>query len=120
MQTEVQMHVPIRFRRMVASWFDYQLSYQEKSALTQVFPKVVGLMQTHHPELSAEGGQPVGKAALCEALVKLFIETLGETEQLRARHDPDLPKHFMQPEMEEFLSRVAQACRATRHRAPFK
>lgn len=119
MTAETVARVHPRLRRMVFSWFDFALNTSEKAALLQNFPRVGELLTELVPGLELDTAQPKGKEAVCEYLATVFVSTLGETEQIRVRHDPDLPKHFKQTEMDEFLKAVRLACYRSSHRPAF-
>ena len=119
MTSEVLTRVNPRLRRMVFAWFDFSLNTSEKAALLQAFPKVAGYMTEYIVGLEIDPKQPKGKEAVCEYLATLFVSTLSETDQMRVRHDPDLPKHFKQPEMEEFLKAVRLSCYRSSHTPVF-
>jgi len=119
MTADTVARVNPRLRRMVFSWFDFALHTSEKSALLQNFPRVAELLMELVPGIELDKSQPKGKEALCEYLATVFVSTLSETEQIRVRHDPDLPKHYKQTEMDEFLKAVRVSCHRSSHRPAF-
>lgn len=110
MTADPEIRVHPRLRRMVFSWFDFSLNTSEKAALLQNWPRVASYIPEHVVGLEVDKEQPKGKEAVCERLASVFVSTLSETEQMRVRHDPDLPKHFKQSEMDEFLKAVRLSC----------
>jgi len=110
-----------RYRRLAIQWFDFELTHQEKSALLQAFPKVYDLLKQEISTLTLQvDKQPKGKECVVDTLALLFVNTLGETDQLRVKHDQELPKHHLQAELDDFLRQVKIACLRSRHTPAFK
>ncbi len=109
-----------RFRRVVCTWFDFTLNHGEKSALLQAYPKVAAALLSVVPQVHLQTHQPKGKEGVCERLASEFTQTLTGTQQMRLSEPEELPKHFLDKELQEFLHNVRAACLQLGHEAAFK